>query len=78
MPVLTGDPLLATVFGGIVLGVGVGIVIRYGGSLDGTEILAILFNKRTPFSVGETIMFLIYLFWEVPVLYLAGTALCIL
>ena len=57
LPVLTGDPLLATVFGGIVLGVGVGIVIRYGGSLDGTEILAILFNKRTRFSVGETIMF---------------------
>ncbi|MGB3890494.1 YitT family protein [Priestia megaterium] len=57
LPVLTGDPLLATVFGGIVLGMGVGIVIRYGGSLDGTEILAILFNKRTPFSVGETIMF---------------------
>ncbi|TPF17593.1 YitT family protein [Priestia megaterium] len=57
LPVLTDDPLLATVFGGIVLGVGVGIVIRYGGSLDGTEILAILFNKRTPFSVGETIMF---------------------
>lgn len=57
LPVLTGDPLLATVFGGIVLGVGVGVVIRYGGSLDGTEILAILFNKRTPFSVGETIMF---------------------
>jgi len=57
LPVLTGDPLLATVFGGIVLGVGVGIVIRYGGSLDGTEILAILFNKSTPLSVGETIMF---------------------
>ncbi len=57
LPVLTTDPLLATVFGGIVLGIGVGIVIRYGGSLDGTEILAILFNKKTPFSVGEIIMF---------------------
>lgn len=53
----TNDTLLATVFGGIVLGVGVGIVIRYGGSLDGTEILAILFNKKSPFSVGEIIMF---------------------
>ena len=53
----TNDTLLATVFGGIVLGVGVGIVIRYGGSLDGTEILAILFNKKLPFSVGEVIMF---------------------
>ncbi|WP_456276047.1 YitT family protein [Bacillus sp. AK128] len=55
--VVTSDPLLATVFGGITLGVGVGMVIRYGGSLDGTEILAILFNKKTPFSVGEIIMF---------------------
>ncbi|WP_407081774.1 YitT family protein [Psychrobacillus antarcticus] len=53
---VTPDLLLATVFGGIVLGTGVGLVIRYGGSLDGSEILAILFNKATPFSVGEIIM----------------------
>lgn len=53
----THDSLLATIFGGILLGVGVGLVIRYGGSLDGTEILAILFNKKLPFSVGEFIMF---------------------
>ncbi|WP_284644945.1 YitT family protein [Paenibacillus silviterrae] len=55
---LTIDPLLAAVFGGIILGVGVGIVIRFGGSLDGTEIVAILFQKRLPFSVGEIVMFL--------------------
>lgn len=54
----TTDSLLATVFGGIVLGTGVGIVIRYGGSLDGTEILAILFNRKLPFSVGEIVMFM--------------------
>ncbi|MCZ8520170.1 MULTISPECIES: YitT family protein [Paenibacillus] len=54
---LTIDPLLAAVFGGIILGVGVGLVIRSGGSLDGTEIVAILLNKKTPFSVGETVMF---------------------
>ncbi|MFC4076256.1 YitT family protein [Salinithrix halophila] len=53
---VTDDPLLASVFGGIVLGIGVGLVIRYGGSLDGTEILAILFNKQLPFSVGQTVM----------------------
>jgi uncharacterized membrane-anchored protein YitT (DUF2179 family) len=53
----TDDLLLATVFGGIVLGVGVGLVIRYGGSLDGTEILAILFGSKSAFSVGEIIMF---------------------
>lgn len=53
----TSDILLASVFGGIALGAGVGTVIRYGGSLDGTEILAILINKRLPFSVGEIVMF---------------------
>ena len=53
----TQDILLASLFGGIVLGIGVGMVIRYGGSLDGTEILAILSSKRLPFSVGEIIMF---------------------
>ena len=57
VPPLTIDPLLAAVFGGIILGIGVGMVIRFGGSLDGTEIVAILFNKRMPFSVGEVVMF---------------------
>lgn len=57
VPVLTEDVLLASVFGGIVLGIGVGLIIRYGGSLDGTEIIAILIDKKTDFSIGETIMF---------------------
>jgi uncharacterized membrane-anchored protein YitT (DUF2179 family) len=55
--VITEDLLLATVFGGVSLGIGVGMVVRYGGSLDGTEIVAILFNKKSPFSVGEIVMF---------------------
>jgi len=54
---ITIDPLLAAVFGGIILGIGVGLVIRAGGSLDGTEIVAIVFSKKTPFSVGEIVMF---------------------
>lgn len=52
------DTLLAFVFGGILLGLGTGLVIRFGGSLDGTEIVAILVSRRTPFSVGEVIMFM--------------------
>lgn len=55
---LTDDPLLAAVFGGIILGIGVGLVLRYGGSLDGTEIVAVLMNKKSPFSVGEIVMFM--------------------
>ncbi|WP_438824856.1 YitT family protein [Bacillus sp. JJ722] len=57
MPVFTEDVLLAALFGGALIGVGIGIVMRNGGSLDGTEILAIVFNKKLPFSVGEMIMF---------------------
>ena len=52
----TDEPLLATVFGGITLGAGVGIVVRNAGALDGTEILGILLTKRMPFSVGEFVM----------------------
>lgn len=58
VPAFTDDLLLATVFGGIAIGVGIGIVIRSGGSLDGTEVLAILASNKLPFSVGEIIMFL--------------------
>ncbi|EAX47366.1 protein of unknown function DUF161 [Thermosinus carboxydivorans Nor1] len=57
IPGLTQDLFLASVFGGIILGIGVGLIIRYGGSLDGTEIIAIILDKRTGFSVGEIIMF---------------------
>lgn len=53
----TDDLLLSTVFGGFLLGVGIGLVIRAGGSLDGTEILAVAFTNRLPFSVGEIVMF---------------------
>ncbi|MTV48629.1 DUF2179 domain-containing protein [Heliobacillus mobilis] len=56
-PLLTKDLLLASVFGGIILGIGVGIILRYSGSLDGTEILAIILTRRIAFSVGEIIMF---------------------
>lgn len=55
--VATEDLLLATVFGGVVLGIGVGLVLRNNASMDGTEILAIRFAKRLGFSIGEIIMF---------------------
>jgi len=58
VPGITQDTLLATIFGGIILGVGVGLIIRNGGSLDGTEIVAILLEKRSAFSIGEIVMFI--------------------
>jgi uncharacterized membrane-anchored protein YitT (DUF2179 family) len=53
---VTDDVFLATVIGAVVLGTGVGLVIRTGGALDGTEILAILVSKTQPVSVGQFIM----------------------
>lgn len=58
IPAFTEDILLATVFGGMILGIGVGVVIRNGGALDGTEILALVITKKAPFSVGQIIMFI--------------------
>lgn len=55
--IATDDPLLATVFGGVVLGIGVGLVLRHNAAMDGTEILSIKLAKSSGFSIGEIIMF---------------------
>ncbi|ERJ13035.1 YitT family protein [Haloplasma contractile] len=57
VPLITNEMLLAAIFGGIVLGIGVGLIIRYGGSLDGTEIVAIIMDRKSGFSLGEIVMF---------------------
>lgn len=53
---VTHDLLLSTVFGGIALGTGVGLVLKHEGSLDGTEIMSLVLSKKFGFSVGEWIM----------------------
>ena len=52
----TEEMLLATVFGGAILGVGVGLIIRSGGCNDGTESVAIVISKRTSLSVGQIVL----------------------
>ncbi len=52
----TDDITLATVFGGIMLGFGVGLILKNEASLDGTEILSLLISKKCGCSVGEFIM----------------------
>lgn len=53
---VTNDLFLATIIGAVILGAGVGLVIRTGGALDGTEIIAILVSKKRPVSVGQFVM----------------------
>ncbi len=57
-PNVTNDIFLAAIFGGVTVGIGVGLILRNNGSLDGTEIVALVFGKKIPFSTGEIIMFI--------------------
>lgn len=52
----TADTLLACTFGGVLLGIGVGLVLRSGGCLDGTEIVGILINRRSGVSIGTVVL----------------------
>lgn len=55
----TEDLLLATVFGGLILGLGVGLILRNNASLDGTEMVSINLSKKLKvISVGELLMFI--------------------
>lgn len=53
---ITSEILLATVFGGALLGIGVGLVIRFGGCVDGTESVALVLTKKLNLSVGQIIL----------------------
>jgi uncharacterized membrane-anchored protein YitT (DUF2179 family) len=53
---VTTDPLLIAIFGGILIGTGVGLVIRSGGVIDGAEVIAVFTKRRTGFSNSEIIM----------------------
>lgn len=56
IPVITQDTLLAAIFGGVLTGIGMGIIFRCRGSLGGTDILAVFFSRKTPFSVGQVLL----------------------
>ena len=55
-PVVTSDKLLVAAFGGFFLGTGIGLAVRGGGVLDGTEILAIYLSKKLGLTIGDIIL----------------------
>lgn len=57
MKEVTDKEILVVAFGGVLLGIGVGLILRYGGCLDGTEIVAMFLSKNTEFSVGQIVLF---------------------
>ena len=57
MKAVTDKEILVVAFGGVLLGIGVGLILRYGGCLDGTEIVAMFLSKHVEFSVGQIVLF---------------------
>ena len=55
-PVVTTDKLLIAIFGGFFLGLGIGLSIRGGAVIDGTEVLAVYLSKRTGLTIGDIIL----------------------
>ena len=55
-PLAGTDLLLCALFGGVISGVGSGIAIRYGGAMDGIEVMAVIFAKRLGITVGTFVM----------------------
>lgn len=57
-PEVTHDKLLVAVFGGFFLGAGIGLALRGGGVLDGTEVLAIVVSRKLPITLGDVVTLL--------------------
>ena len=55
-PLAGNDLLLCALFGGIISGIGSGITIRYGGAIDGIEVMAVIFAKKLGITVGTFVM----------------------
>lgn len=55
-PIAGEDLLLCAVFGGLISGIGSGMTIRYGGAIDGIEVLAVIFAKNLGITVGSFVM----------------------
>ncbi len=55
-PIITNDKLLIAIFGGFFLGLGIGLAIRGGSVIDGTEVLAIFISKKTSLTIGDVIL----------------------
>ena len=55
-PLAGTDLLLCALFGGVISGIGSGIAIRFGGAMDGIEVMAVIFAKRLGVTVGTFVM----------------------
>lgn len=64
-PLAGKDLLLCSIFGGVISGIGSGLVIRFGGAIDGIDLLSVLFAKRLGLSIGSFTMIFNFLLYVV-------------
>ncbi len=64
-PILTADKLLVAVFGGFFLGAGIGLAMRGGGVIDGTEVMSIFLSRNVSLSIGDIILIVNVLIFSV-------------
>ncbi|WP_456463004.1 YitT family protein [Lutibacter sp.] len=75
-PIITEDKLLIAVFGGFFLGMGIGLAIRGGSVIDGTEVLAVFISRKTAMTIGDVILiFNIIIFGVAAYVFSIGIAL---
>lgn len=55
-PIAGQDMILCALFGGVISGIGSGLAIRFGGAMDGIEVMAVIFAKRLGITVGTFVM----------------------
>ena len=70
-PIITSDNLLVAVFGGFFLGAGIGLSVRGGGVLDGTEVLAIYLSRKTGLSIGDFVLIFNIIIFSVAAYFLS-------
>ena len=58
-PLAGSDLLLCAIFGGVISGIGSGLTIRFGGAIDGIDVLSVVFAKKIGISIGTFVMILI-------------------
>ncbi len=76
LPHITNDKLLIAVFGGFFIGAGIGLAIRGGGVVDGTEVMAVAIARKSTLSVGDVIsIFNVVLFATSALLFNIETAM---
>lgn len=75
-PLITDDKLLIAVFGGFFLGLGIGLAIRGGSVIDGTEVLAVFASRKLPLTIGDIILiFNVFIFGAAAYVFSMETAL---